>query len=71
MYAIKHVSGILEFSTTNEYVEEGAICIEIPDGTYPKSKHFYDIVDGELIDMNFEFSSENAKENEDEDADLG
>lgn len=51
MYAIKHISGIIEFSTTDEYVEEGAICIDVPDGMYPKLNHFYDIQDRKLIDI--------------------
>ena len=64
MYAIKHLSGILELSTTNEYVEEGAICIEVPDGTYPKPNHFYDIQDGELVETDFGIPLEDVMKNE-------
>lgn len=51
MYAIKHISGIIEFSTANEHAEKGAICVEVPGDMGAQSNHFYDIVDGKLIDI--------------------
>lgn len=51
MYAIKHVIGIMELSDSNMYVEDGAECIEVPDGTFFKEGHCYDIIDGKLVDM--------------------
>lgn len=67
MYAIKHVTDIIEFSTSNLYVEEGAICIEIPDGTYPKANHLYDIRDGKLVDIDCEIPFKEGAETESED----